>query len=110
MQDILTGFESNEQRVECRLLVILGEWFLDLDDGVPWFQPDGSGTRPIMGGRANMPYAEAVMKRRVMGTDGIEEILRFDMRLDASTRALTATVTVRDTDGNVITVSISAPF
>src|SRR3954468_21270749 len=80
MQDIATGGESTQQRVSCRLMVMLGEWFLDLDDGMPWFQPTGTGVKPIMGGGPDsLAYAEAWAKRRILETDGVEEILRFDL-------------------------------
>lgn len=74
--------ESVAQRVKTRLLLLLNEWFLDTDAGVPYLQD--VAVKP-----ANLPLAEAVIKQTILDTDGVQEVRSFSMALDPNTRRLT---------------------
>jgi hypothetical protein len=100
-RNIARTAEAVGQRLRCRLLMILGEWFLDTGAGVPWWQPDGSGTRPIMGASKNLQYAEAVLKATIIATDGIATLESFSMLFNGTTRKLTVAATGTTVDGDV---------
>jgi len=104
-----TGAEATRQRLTSRLRLILGEWFLDTDAGIPWWQPEDSGVRPIMGGRPDFAYTEALVKAAILGTDGIATLRSFSMSFDSSTRRLTIQATVTTVDDDSITVSVVSP-
>jgi hypothetical protein len=109
MADYAGGAEAAAQRLRCRLLTILGEWFLDTSAGVPWWQPEGSATQPIMGGPKNLQYAEAVIKAQILGTDGIATIEAFSMVFNGTTRKLTVACTGTTVDGDVFNISEVGP-
>jgi len=99
--DIASGAESAAQRLVCRLLTIKGEWFLNTDDGVPWWQPTGSSVRPIMGAPRDLQYTEAVIKAHILETDGIATIEGFLLAFDSERRRLLVTATGTSVDGDV---------
>jgi len=104
-QDIATKAESTAQRVVSRLLVIKGEWFLDTDAGVPWWQPSDSLVQPIMGGRRDLAYAESLIKKSVLETEGVASITSFFMNFDGSNRSLTVSLKGTTVDGDIFNIS-----
>lgn len=69
------------QNVRCRLLTYLGEWFLNTQVGVPYFQE--IFTKP-----ANLARAESVIKRTILRTTGVEQIISFQLNFNRTTRRL----------------------
>lgn len=55
-----------------RLMTYLGEWFLDTATGVPWFQR--IFVRPF-----DDVIAESLIKRSILRTRGVTELLSFEM-------------------------------
>lgn len=100
MRNIATTAEAVAQRLRCRLLTIRGEWFLDTDAGVPWFQPDDSDVYPIMGRVQNVQYNEAVLKSTILETDGVQTLDSFSMVFDHQTRKLRVTAAGKDVYGD----------
>lgn len=100
-RNLASGAESAAQRLVCRLLTIRGEWFLDTDAGVPWWQPSTSAVRPIMGAPRDLQYSEAVIKAAILETDGIASLDGFSMVFNGSTRRLLVTATGTSVDGDV---------
>lgn len=98
------GAEGAAQRLRCRLLLIRGEWFLNLDAGVPWWQPEDSSVQPIMGGARNLQYAEAIIKAAILETDGIASIESFRMTFDGRTRRLKVAARGTTDDGDVFNI------
>jgi hypothetical protein len=70
------------QAVATRLRLFKGEWFLNLDDGVPWYQE-------ILGKSFNLPRVETIIRNRIRETEGVKELNEFSLRLASSTRLLT---------------------
>lgn len=99
MRDWATGSESTEQRLRCELLYILGEWFLDTDGGVQWWQPEGSDVKPFMGGPRDLRYAESVLKAKILAIPGIATLTTFVLNANTTTRKLTVTCGGTDDDG-----------
>lgn len=108
-RNFAVGAEGTAQRVRCRLLLVTGEWFLDTDAGVPWWQPEDSGVQPIMGGPKNLQYAESVLKATILATDGVASIVSFAMRFDSQTRKLSVDVKCTTVDGDVVNVVAVGP-
>ena len=63
------------QRVKTRLLRQLGEWFLDVTAGVPWYDtPDYQG---LLGSKRK-DETELLMRSTVTATDGVSSIKSFE--------------------------------
>ena len=60
------------QRVKNRLLFFQGEWFLDLNEGTPWYQE--IFVKPI-----NLNRITSVLKQRILETEGVNRITLFDI-------------------------------
>jgi hypothetical protein len=72
--------EAVSQLAKQRLLTYLGEWFLDITVGVPWFQQ--IFVRPFRGS-----ISEALIKRHILNTRGVRELVAFDMQINNFTRS-----------------------
>ncbi len=85
--------EGVAQAVKTRLALLAGEWFLDLMEGTPY------ATR-VWGKRTRETY-DPVLRRRILGTQGVRSLLSYTSRLDAETRRLVVTVEIDTVYGTV---------
>ena len=92
--------EATAQAVKTRLLLLKGEWFLDIEAGVPYLQQ--IAVKP-----ANLPLAEAIIKQTILETEGVEALRSFGMTFDRDTRRLTIQATVANTYGTVENIKVS---
>lgn len=68
------------QSVKTRLLLWLGEWFLDIDQGTPYMQG-------ILG-KYSQEVADTTIKDRVLDTTGVVDIQNYESLKDADNRSL----------------------
>lgn len=61
------------QHVRQRLLTFSGEWFLDINVGVPWLDQ-------LLGRNYDPALAEAVVKAEILDTDAVVEVTAFSVR------------------------------
>lgn len=91
--------EAPAQAVKTRLLLRLGEWFLDTSDGTPYdtkiLGKHTSGTR------------DAAIRERIMGTEGVTSLEAYSSTFDPDTRAFTVSATVTTDYG---TITVTAPL
>lgn len=92
--------EATAQAVKTRLLLLQEEWFLDTSAGVPHLQQ-------IMVKPANLPLAEAIIKRAILETEGVAELRSFGMQFDRETRRLSIQATVANIYGTVANIKVS---
>ena len=73
----ITEKEEIAQTISTRLKLFLGEYFRDINDGTPWFQN-------ILGKGSGLYQREAIIRRRILETDGVNQITKFnaDFNLD----------------------------
>ncbi len=69
------------QRVENRFRFFLGEWFLDLREGIPYFQV-------ILVKGPDVKVIRQIFLKVVTETPGMADVLDFDMQFDSATRTL----------------------
>lgn len=74
------------QAIKTRLALITGEWWLNTSEGTPW--------RTQVLGKYTQGAYDAVLKSRILKTQGVLSIDAYDSQLDRNTRALTVTATV----------------
>jgi hypothetical protein len=72
------------QRIKTRLLLVGGEWYLDIRQGTPWRE------RIWLKG-ATVEQAKAVLRRVVLSTPGVADVLSIEASLDPATRTLSVT-------------------
>lgn len=82
------------QHILQRLRTFLGEWFLDLTAGVPYYQD-------ILKKNPNIDVVEQVFKREILFTPGVLELMSFSLELDTALRKLSLSFKVRTVDGPV---------
>ena len=79
--------EAVGQAVETRLKLWTGEWFIDITEGTE-YQTNVLGT-------GKSESAGPVIRQRILETDGVVEILSFDLNINAGTRALKVTARIK---------------
>jgi hypothetical protein len=98
----VNNVQAVEQSIGTRLKLWLSEWFLDTTDGTPYLTE-------ILGERYNKT-PDAAIKRRILGTPGVKQILSYSSSFSGSpSRILTVNVTVQ-TIYSVTPVSVSIPL
>jgi hypothetical protein len=78
--------EAVGQAVMTRLRLFTGEWFLDTTEGTPW--------RTDILGKYTQGAYDAVIKDRILQTDGVQSIDAYTSTLDRSTRQLSVSATI----------------
>lgn len=88
------------QKISTKLLHYLGEWWLDLNSGTPWFQS-------ILGEADNLGEAESILKGVITTTPGVTSLISFTADLDIA-RVFSVTFEADTEFGSTGEVSVSA--
>lgn len=91
LQNYLTGTQSVGQRIYTRLRCVKNDWFLNYNFGIDYFS-------------ANSELITEQIRTTILSTDGVVELLRFDVELNDN-RVLSVSATVRDETGELIEVN-----
>lgn len=75
------------QTIRTRLRLFLGEYFRDITDGTPWFET-------VFPKNTTIVQKEAALKRRILNTPGVNQILIFQPDYDVTTRVFSVTAAV----------------
>ena len=78
----ISGVEEIAQTVKTRLRLFLGEYFRDVTDGTPWWES-------ILGKDGTLSSKEAIIKSRILRTDGVVRLVSFSTDFDINTRVYT---------------------
>lgn len=92
--------EATAQKVKARLLLLQGEWFLDTSAGVPYLTK-------ICVKPADLPLAEALIKRTILGTEGVAAITEFSLDFNDGARRLTLSAKVRTIYDDISTIKVN---
>ncbi len=85
--------ETVQQAVITRLRLWAAEWFLDTTEGTPW--------QAGVLGKNSKTTADAVIRERVLGTQGVTEITDFSSSIDPDLRTYTVALTISTIYGPV---------
>lgn len=91
-----SGSAAVAQGIRIRIQTFRGEWFLDLDTGVPYYQD-------LLGARFNDARARAAFRDTILSTPGVAKLLSLTVAFDRSTRVLSVSWKVQTEFGDTIT-------
>jgi hypothetical protein len=100
LADYWTDEQYIAQSIKSRLLLVLGEWFLDTSDGTPW--PSIMGIKPY-----DPATVEAAIRDRILGTQGVTAITEFSLIADTPSRKGTILVTVQTVFSTNVSVEVT---
>jgi hypothetical protein len=89
---LVTGIEEIRQLVGQTLRSFEGDWFLDLDLGLPYFQT-------ILQKATSVSGIEAIYLSAIGAIPGIVDILTFNLSFDPANRIMNIAFSAQTTDG-----------
>jgi len=106
----LTDDDAVVQTLGCVLRFILGEWFLNTSEGIPWMAQPNATARPILGVLpADLAYGEGLIKAAILSVDGVASIDTFSFNFNHTTRAATCTAKGKLDSGGPYAISEALP-
>ena len=97
-----SGQEAIQQHMSQRLRTFVGEWFLNLTVGVPYYQQ-------ILVKNPDPVIVDSVLKKEIIDTPGTKRLLDFDLDVDTTSRLLTLAFKAETIEGSVINFSEEIP-
>lgn len=103
---LASGLDAVVIGAETRLALVFGEWFLNREVGVRWFENDlVPADRAILGARFDAAKLRRECRRAILATPGVVEILQLRVTFDAETRAAAVVWRARCEFGDTDTVT-----
>lgn len=78
---LVGGVESIAQAAKISLQLFLGEWFLDEEKGVPWFEE-------VLVKGPNLVAVRGMFRKKLLEVPGVMDVLQLDLQLTNATRTL----------------------
>jgi hypothetical protein len=91
--------EAVAQRLKIKLLFFKGEWFLNTEFGVPFYQR--IFTKGITKGQV-----DNIFRNQILDTDGVLSIITFESTFNNSSRAYSLTFSCKVESGEIVTITI----
>lgn len=91
---IAEGLDATAQRIKVRLKLFLGEWFLDLLAGIPYYQD-------ILVKNPDETAINAIIKEAILSVPTVIELVTYTASLDNARRTFTVTFHCRTEDGTI---------
>ncbi len=84
------------QRLDENFSFFLGEWFLDLRLGIPYWER-------IIGAKPDLGLIDTLYRRAALATPGVASVKNLQVSFVGATRKLPVALTVRLVDGGTVT-------
>jgi hypothetical protein len=88
-----------KQLLKQELKTFKGDWFLDVDKGLPYYQE-------ILGQRNSIDAVRSIFIEAIKSVDGVEEIIDLELNLDGKNRTLEIKFTVLDAFSQTLNIEI----
>lgn len=88
-----------KQALRQELKTFKGDWFLDIDKGLPYYQD-------ILGQRNSIDSVRAIFIEAIKQVAGVKEIVDLELNLNGKDRSLDVSITVLDEYNNTINVNL----
>ncbi len=96
------GLTAVAQGIRIRIQMFKGEWFLNLDEGVPYLENDSVlEADALLGQRFDQAKALSAFRRVIAATPYVQSILALGVAFDGSTRSMTVEWRVKSALGVV---------
>ena len=79
---LVTGAAELAQKLNARLEFVKGEWFLDTNQGTPWFQA-------LLVKNPSIPALTQILRGIILSTPGAKAILSMPVAFDRANRVVT---------------------
>lgn len=90
------GTHTVAQLITQRLRFFLGSWFLNTDEGVPYYQQ-------ILVRDPDPATVDGLLRECILGTPGVAALQSYDSRTDRARRTMTVRFVVTAADGRTLT-------
>jgi hypothetical protein len=97
--NFLSGADAVAQLINTRLLLFLGEWFLNLQDGLPLWQT-------ILGQAANVTVINAAIQARILATPYVVSVTSVSGEFNQSTGQFSYSAQVSTVFGPVAVTNV----
>ncbi len=77
---LISGPDAIVQSVKVRLLTLLGEWYLNTENGIPYYE----GTPRIFSSKTSDNEASWIFRRAILDVKGVERINFFNFSKDVN--------------------------
>jgi hypothetical protein len=94
-----SGQSGAAQVIRNEMEAFKGEWFLDLDDGTPWYQE-------ILGKKYNEVRISQVMRTRLLAISIVDSVIEMSSEWDGATRTMTVYWEVKTVFGDTVSDSL----
>jgi hypothetical protein len=92
---IVAGKDQVRQNIEDRLRMVYGEWFLNTEIGVPWFDK-------VFVKNPDLSAIDIILKSTILDTLEVTELLAYKSALDRTRRKFSVTFTALSIYGDVV--------
>lgn len=100
---LIDGDDEKAQKIANRLDLFVGEWFLDLREGVPYYEAILGQKNP------RLELIKRIFRRAIMSVEGIADV-DIVMTFDKSARELDWSATATTDEGVEISGGLGKPF
>lgn len=90
--ELSAPIKTVQDRIQTRLYTELGEWFLNVNVGVPWYP--AKSRDGILGSKMQADNIGAIIRNQILTVDGVVRIEEFTLSQDMPTRTVTGTAQV----------------
>lgn len=95
-----SGNEAIRQGIITRLRTFMGEYYLDQNYGLPYYQKFFS--KPT-----NIQFFDSIVKKNILAVSGVSKILSYQSNVIPSSRTYQITCSVEDDDGAQFKIQFS---
>ncbi|MNF38537.1 hypothetical protein D3C85_736020 [compost metagenome] len=88
------------QRLKIKLQTFLGEWFLDLEIGIPYFQQILTKVR-------SKSVVDTIFQAAILEDEGVIEMISYTSTLDSATRGFDLSFVVRVASGDIVPIDFT---
>jgi len=96
---LTTDDQAVAQRVKQALLLFKGEWFLNQDLGIPYYDS-------ILGTKNSIDTVRAIFVNAIRSVDGVKDLTELDIEFNDATRTLELKLTIIDNLNNEINIEL----
>jgi hypothetical protein len=98
----VTISDALTQILKIKLKVVLGEYWLNIESGLPFFEKEDESIA-IFKKSADLNTIESVIKAYIANTEGVQRITAFSMDVDNGFRTANISWSLQTTEGTIST-------